>query len=346
MADSPDPSFRLADCSVGYDAYRHKSLQRHDAYRQLLQKSSSPRCTSTVKRNASVLGAFVLLTGFALWLSLARPAAGEVPITGSLPHVSYIVLLVSAFVGAAVSSFAGFAFSPVAGIGLLYFFPHDRVIPLLMLCSVAVQVTTLLYLRRNIVWKNIGPMLAGGALGVSLSVFLFQGIDASTFQVGFGLFLAIYSTLMLWRPASKFACASTRTQETAVGFAGGVVGGFTAMPGAIPLIYCDLRGIPKELQRATVQSFILAMQVLAIGLFAFSGDINGEVLRDLASALPALGAGVAIGLVLFGRVPDVRFRQVVLLMLLFTGVAMMRPATPVGAVPLTSPAQTEGRGWR
>jgi uncharacterized protein len=243
----------------------------------------------------------------------------------TLPLLPYFVLLASVFAGAAISSFAGFAFSPVAGVGLLYFFPHSQVIPLLMLCSVVVQITTLVYLRRSIVWNNVGSMIAGGGLGVALAVFLFRGLDAGTFQVGFGLFLAMYAAVMLWKPTNKLVGATTRAQETAVGFAGGMIGGFTAMPGAVPIIYCDLRGVPKEVQRATVQCFILAMQVLAIGLFAVSGDIDGEVVNHLVQALPALGAGVAVGLILFGRVPDARFRQVVLAMLLITGVAMLRP---------------------
>jgi hypothetical protein len=55
-----------------------------------------------------------------------------------LPSLPIAVLLASVFAGALVSSFAGFAFSPVAGVALLYFFPHSTVIPLLMLCSVLV----------------------------------------------------------------------------------------------------------------------------------------------------------------------------------------------------------------
>src|SRR3984893_11723822 len=37
--------------------------------------------------------------------------------------------------------------------------------------------------------------------------------------------------------------------RTMVGFAGGLVGGLTAMPGSLPIIWCDLRGVSKEHQR-------------------------------------------------------------------------------------------------
>ncbi len=94
------------------------------------------------------------------------------------------------------------------------------------------------------------------------------------------------------------------------------------MPGAVPVIYCDLRGQSKEAQRALVQPFILGMQVLALALFLAHGDIGQEVVDDLLLALPALAAGVMVGLVLFGRVPDAQFRRAVLVLLLVTGIAM------------------------
>jgi uncharacterized membrane protein YfcA len=239
-----------------------------------------------------------------------------------LPTLPIAVLLASVFAGALVSSFAGFAFSPVAGVALLYFFPHSTVIPLLMLCSVLVQLVTLIYLRGSLDLKNLGPMLLGGACGVSLATFLFEGIDGSTFHVGFGLFLATYSAVMLWRPHNLLKGVLSGPQQGAVGFLGGVVGGFTAMPGAIPVIYCDLRGVSKEVQRATVQPFILGMQVLALSLFVAHGDIGREVVIHLVFALPALIAGIVIGLVMFGRVPEAQFRRVLLVLLFVTGVAM------------------------
>jgi uncharacterized membrane protein YfcA len=243
--------------------------------------------------------------------------------TPMLPLATQCVLLGSVFAGALVSSFAGFAFSPVAGVALLYFLPHKLVIPLLMFCSIIVQVATLAYLRRSLVWANLRPMLAGGAVGVALAILLFAGIDARAFQVGYGLFLAIYATVMLFRPKKLLAEGDGPVRQTVIGLAGGIVGVLTATPGAIPVVDCDLRGVPKDAQRTTVQPFILAMQVFAISLFAARGDVNMEVLSTLLVVLPALLAGVIVGLLLFGRVPEARFRQVVLVLLFVTGLGLL-----------------------
>ena len=180
----------------------------------------------------------------------------------------------------------------------------------------------MLYLRRSLVFGSIGTMLVGGTLGVPLALVLFQRIDADAFQIGFGLFLAAYAVVMLLRPCAHLRIAKGRGTEVAVGFLGGLVGGLTAMPGAVAVLYCDCTGATKEAQRATVQPFILAMQVLALTLMTIRGDIDGNVAGLVTMTLPALALGVAVGLVLFGRVPDAGFRRVVLLLLFATGLAL------------------------
>jgi hypothetical protein len=94
------------------------------------------------------------------------------------------------------------------------------------------------------------------------------------------------------------------------------------MPGAIPVIYCDLRGVSIEVQRATVQPFILGMLLLALSLFLAQGDIGSEVVSKLLFAMPALAAGIIVGLVMFRAGPRCTFRRVVLGLLLVTGFAM------------------------
>jgi len=55
------------------------------------------------------------------------------------------------------------------------------------------------------------------------------------------------------------------------GFAGGLIGGFTAMPGAAPTIWCNLRGMSKNEQRGLVQPYITIMQCIAIALLLDGG---------------------------------------------------------------------------
>ena len=112
--------------------------------------------------------------------------------------------------------------------------------------------------------------------------------------------------------------------HTAVGFAGGLVGGLTAMPGAVLAIWCDAHAMPKLAQRAVVQPFIAAMQSLAlVFLFLKAPAAPVAVLQHLPFALPALFAGATLGLFLFGKVSDQGFRRAISALLFVSGIGLV-----------------------
>jgi uncharacterized membrane protein YfcA len=153
-----------------------------------------------------------------------------------------------------------------------------------------------------------------------------KSTDVQTFKLGFGAFLAVYSAYMLFWPATLSARKSEGNVATsAIGFAGGVVGGLTAFPGALPTIWCDLRGFPKDAKRGMTQPYIALMQFLGIFLVVLQGDLSAEFLPKLLWSLPAVIVGSVLGLALFGKVNDLAFRRIVLAALLISGLAMLYP---------------------
>jgi uncharacterized protein len=236
----------------------------------------------------------------------------------------FVALSVGVFAGALVSGFAGFAFSAVAGATLLHVLPPGEAVPLMMMCSIAVQGTSLVVLRRSMKWQGSAIFIIGGALGILPALYLLQHADTQTFRIGFGCFLALYSAYMLFCPAAIYLRqVGNRRYDAAVGFAGGLLGGLTAMPGALPTMWCDLQGMPKEQQRGLVQPFIAAMQIFALALMLWQHSLPAKLLTDAAFCLPGLAAGTAAGLALFGRLNDVAFRRGILGVLFFAGMALV-----------------------
>jgi len=238
--------------------------------------------------------------------------------------VPFAVLTIGVFAGAVVSGMAGFAFSAVAGAMLLHVLPPAEAIPLMMICSITVQGVSLVMLRTHLIWRGNLALVAGGLLGIPPALFLLRHIDTGAFRVGFGVFLALYSAFMIFRPSIAGLRTNTGgAQDAAVGFAGGVIGGLTAMPGALPTIWCDLRGMPKDQQRGLVQPFIAAMQVFALVLMLAQQSMPRRVLLDVAVGLPGLAAGTAVGLALFGRMNDITFRRAILTVLFAAGLGLL-----------------------
>jgi uncharacterized membrane protein YfcA len=236
----------------------------------------------------------------------------------------FLLLSISVFAGALVSGLAGFAFSGVAGAILLHVLPPVDAVPLMMICSIAVQTSSLVILRHRIKWRNSLIFIAGGVIGIPPALYLLQHVDTWAFRVGFGIFLAIYSLYMLFRPTVAYLRQVTsRMHGVMIGFAGGLIGGLTAMPGALPTIWCDLQGMPKEQQRGVVQPYIAMMQLAALGLMLVHNGFPAKVLTNFTLSLPALAAGTTTGIMMFGRVNDAVFRRVVLGALFVAGLALV-----------------------
>jgi uncharacterized protein len=236
----------------------------------------------------------------------------------------YLILSTGVFAGAVVSGLVGFAFSAVAGAVLLHVMPPTEAVPFMMACSLVVQFSSLVALRGTVKWHSSLGLIAGGMLGVVPALYLLHHIEPRIFRIGFGVFLAAYAGYMLFRPAMAYVRdVPCRLRAAAVGFGGGLVGGLTAMPGALPVIWCERRGMSKEQQRGLVQPYITAMQVFALVLMLARNGLSDKALMDLTFSLPALAAGTVVGLFMFGRVDDARFRDIVLLVLLIAGVFLV-----------------------
>ena len=95
------------------------------------------------------------------------------------------------------------------------------------------------------------------------------------------------------------------------------------MPGALPTIWCDMHGMPKNQQRGLVQPFIAAMQIFALGLMLSRNGLSTKIAIDFAVSLPALAAGTTLGILMFRKVNEVTFRRVILIILLFSGLSLV-----------------------
>lgn len=290
-------------------------------YELALPRMSSPMMTVDVGRWVSQRGTALRVALIACLLLIAFIAIG--PRLGDMGLYANALLAIGVFLGAIVSAFTGFAFSAIAGALILHVRTPIEAVPLMMVCSTLVQSASLVSLFYNIDWRGSVVFVLGGALGVPLALFFLLNIDAMAFRMGFGLFLAAYSIYMLLRRARRLREVHGRIHDATVGFAGGVVGGLTAMPGAVPTIWCDLRGFPKERQRGLVQPFIATMQILALAILLYEHKLSAGILHDLLLCLPALAGGTALGLILFRVANETIFRRVVLIALLVSGLALI-----------------------
>jgi uncharacterized membrane protein YfcA len=248
---------------------------------------------------------------------------------GFSPAVAGAIAVVL-FLAGVVSGLSGFAFSAVAAC-VLWLLPPLQAVPLIMLLSACNQLLSVGSLRKEMVLRSTAERegalayIAGGLLGVPIGLGLLQALPTSTFAGGLGLFLIVYSVLVLLKPDSLRIKLSGWRPAVAVGAAGGIIGGFSAFPGSMPVVYLGLRGVSKAETRGITQPYILALQLISLGILALthSAIFNAQFWLLWALTLPAVLLGSSTGVALYRRMSDVNFRRAVLILLIVSGVSLL-----------------------
>jgi uncharacterized membrane protein YfcA len=244
-------------------------------------------------------GALALLhDGFA-FVSTLNIGGGFSPATAGL-------IAIVLFLAGVVSGLSGFAFSAVAAC-VLWLLPPLQAVPLIMLLSACNQLLSVGKLPKEMVLRGTAERegalayIAGGLVGVPIGLGLLQSLPTRTFAGGLGLFLIVYGVLVVLKPDSLRIKLSGWKPAVAVGAAGGIIGGFSAFPGSMPVVYLGLRGLSKTETRGITQPYILALQLISLSILALthSAIFNVQFWLLWAAALPAVLLGSSTGVALY-----------------------------------------------
>src|SRR6202043_2466740 len=164
--------------------------------------------------------------------------------------------------------------------------------------------------------------VAGGALGVPLGVAILDWTNPAPVRAGIGAFLVLYVGYALARPKMQ-PIAGGPLVDGGVGFLNGVLGGVTGLAGIVVTIWCGLRGWPKEVQRTGFQPVAVATFLMSALWIGTEGAISPGTIKLFLVGLPALLAGHWLGLKLFGHLDEAAFREIVLVLLLASGVVLI-----------------------
>jgi len=244
-----------------------------------------------------------------------------VPITAELA-----VVATGAFFAALVMGSAGFAFALVVTGFWIYVLPPAAIVFLAAVCSLPLHAFGVWQFRREIEYRLLWPFLAGGVLGVPVGVQALQHIDLVVFRHLVGAFMIAYGGYGLLRsrpPVVRLKAGMARVADGLVGWAGGVLGGLALLNGVLPTIWCGLRGWDKRRARRVYQPYILATGVLIMLLVGFRADVDTSRLGlYLLICMPALAAGLWLGLRVFEWISEEHFRRLVLWLLLASGISL------------------------
>ncbi len=232
-------------------------------------------------------------------------------------------LVTGALLAGFVMGLVGFG-TGLAALGFwLFVVEPSLAVPLVGICSLSTTIFTFSAYRHAVSARRLAPLFAGAVFGLPLGVALLTRLDPGVFKLAMGVFLIAYTLFRLLVLPNLRLHARARLGDILVGFGGGVMSGFAAIPGPLTTVWCGLRGWSKDEQRGVYQPFNQTMVLLAFGLYAWEGLVTKELGRAALYCVPAALLGMVLGMAGYKRLNEAQFQRVVLVLLLASGVMLV-----------------------
>jgi uncharacterized protein len=236
---------------------------------------------------------------------------------------AYAVLLVGGALAGFAQGLSGFAFSMIALSFWAWAISPQIAAPLAVFGSLMGQILSLVQIRTGYDFRKITPLVLGGMIGVPIGVFALHNVDPTRFRLVLGILLTIYGGYGLLATGLLRLKRGGAVLDGLVGVVGGAMGGLGGMSGTVPAIWTQARGWSKDLRRATMQVYNIAMHVTTLTVYAGTGGFRGLDVRLFAIAAPAMLIPAWFGARLYTAISERMFQRIVFALLLLSGLALL-----------------------
>lgn len=182
---------------------------------------------------------------------------------------------------------------------------------------ITADIFAVLYYNRDADWSYIWKLLPAAMAGVLIGLFVGLSINDDTFKIVMGII--VIGGLILMVAQERKALPAAVTQSYVFGAIFGLLAGFSTMignaAGPVMAVYLLAIGLPKNNFIGTG-----AWYFLIINLFKFPfhlwvwKTISWESLKLDLYAIPAIGLGIWIGIIVIKHLPEKEFRYFVIVM--------------------------------
>lgn len=216
---------------------------------------------------------------------------------------------------------SGFGAGLVAMPLLLLFMEAKEAVPFCMLNGLVITLMLSLQLRRSVQWYKVRPLFWGCLPGIALGALFLRGADNQLLEMLLGILVIAYCLYsLIFTPGPR---RMHPVWPVMAGFGTGIIGSAFSAGGPPTIIYITLTGWDKDETKATLSLFFFVTGIfIAVG-HALCGLTTWQVLAGLPYSLPFVVAGVAAGVLMYGRIPQKTYIRLILWMLLVVGVMMI-----------------------
>ena len=239
----------------------------------------------------------------------------------ALPPAILAYAALAVFAAAFVRGYSGFGSSMIWVSSLAIVLPPAEVVPMVLLFEIAASLGLLPAVWREVAWRSLGWIVLGTVLATPLGVYALAALPSDAIRLAIAA-VVIVATLLIWRGRS-FHGGSGALPAVATGLGAGFLNGSTGAGGPPVVLFYFGSNAAVAVGRASIIAYFLASDTLGTAFMAGQGLVTAEVLLRTALALPLVGLGIWLGHRGFRRSDPVRFKRLVLLLLIALSLALI-----------------------
>jgi uncharacterized membrane protein YfcA len=242
-------------------------------------------------------------------------------------------LIVTVILGAVLAGFvqglSGFGFGLTAMSIWAWTLDPQLAAALAVFGALTGQLIAAATVRRGFDFQRLLPFVLGGLAGIPLGIYILPRLDVPLFKGLLGLLLVVMCPLMMFSARLPRITRGGRGADALAGAAGGFMGALGGFTGVVPTLWCTLRDFEKDVQRAVIQNFNLAMLLVTFASYLATGIARRDMIPLFAIIAPAMLIPSLLGARLYAGISPAVFRAIVLGLLTLSGVALLAAALPV-----------------
>lgn len=238
------------------------------------------------------------------------------------------LLITGAVVAGFVQGISGFAFSMIAMSFWAWAIDPKLAASLAVFGALSGQWLAFFSVRRRFSLNLLGPFLVGGLVGIPVGVWILPYLDTHWFKAVVGVLLLLWCPVMLLSRAQPTPKPTHPALNGIVGMMGGVMSGLGGFAGALPTLWCTMRGYDRHAQRAVIQNFNLAVLSITMITYLSTGLVHVTEIPYFALVLVAMLVPTLFGTRIYQHISDALFRTIVLCLLTGSGLALLVSALP------------------
>jgi len=243
-----------------------------------------------------------------------------------LSEPAMLIVIAVVFITGIIRGFSGFGSGMIIGPSTSAFFGPPMALAMITIMDLFPTFIIVWGARKDVVWKEVIPVVIGYAILVPVGVWLLKSGDPVTLRwfISISIFIAV---AILWS-GWKYKGPRGKTTSFSFGGLGGFMGAAAALPGPAVLIYWLASTAKAVTVRANMIYYLLLTDFLII-IGYIIGDIYTKeaVIRGFL-CVPGYFIGIAIGMRFFSGASERLYRNVAYVMILLAAITSL-PALDV-----------------